>query len=142
MGPSGFAWLPCPLPHRIRSWPPVSRTAVGYQSVGIRPSSGDLAVSERTAGFSETFRTAIALLSASATNANSGIFRDIQDRDRVIVCLSDEQFRFIPGEGQGIRSTTFRRPRWRGIAQILQDFLFFSVHHCDLICGGQRYEQP
>src|ERR1017187_10370996 len=69
MGPSGFAWLPCPLPHRIRSWPPVSRTAVGYQSVGIRPSSGDLAVSERTAGFSETFRTAIALLSASATNS-------------------------------------------------------------------------
>src|SRR5580700_10404931 len=69
VGPSGFAWLPRPLPHRIRNWPPAYRTPVGYQSVGMRPSSGGFAESGRGARFSETSKTAIALLSASAANS-------------------------------------------------------------------------
>src|SRR5439155_22332759 len=57
-GQSRLACVPWRLPERTRSSLPTSATAVGYQSVGMRPSNFPVA----------TLNAATALLSASATN--------------------------------------------------------------------------
>src|SRR5215469_558178 len=67
VGPSGLAWLPCPFPLRTISLLSISRRPVGYQSVGMRPIGRTVADLARLDASSETSKTAIALLSASAT---------------------------------------------------------------------------